>query len=195
MSKRFRTGLLISCVVYGWACSSSVPTDVEGVTAVGEHVLVYEGVDLEVVLGTGYAVGHLGDEYLILGASLAGANSNRMTTIDRSKIFVHAPDRRAILLMSQEEFRDAYSSLIAPARRAEVYSPTILDSRPVRRPCDDWFFRPPTDGLARDVLTISSIEVCDGILFFHVPGGVPSGDWALQIKLQNSVVEIPFVLD
>jgi len=81
MLKRFRMGLLISCVVFGWACSSSVPTDVEGVTAVGEHVLVYEGADLEVVLGTGYAVGHLGEEFLLLGVSLAGANSNRMTTI------------------------------------------------------------------------------------------------------------------
>lgn len=195
MSKRIRMGLLISCMVLDWACASSVPTDVERVRAVGDHVLVFEGVDLEVVLGTGYAVGHLGQEFLLLGASLAGANSDRMTTIDRSKISVQAPDRRIIPLMSQTEFRDAYANLIVPTRRARVYSPTALDSRPARRPCNDWFFRPPTDGLARDVLTISSIEVCEGILYFHVPGGVPSGAWALEIKLHDNVVEIPFVLD
>lgn len=195
MSGRFRTGLLISSIVAGWACSSAVPTDVEEIRAVGEHVLVYGGADLEVVLGTGYAVGHVGEEYLLLGATFAGVDSNGMTTIDRSKISVRTPDRRMIPLMSQSEFRDAYANLVVPARRAEVYSPTALESRPLRRPCNDWFFRPPTDGLARDVLTISSVEVCDGILFFHVPGGVSSGAWALEIELRERVVEIPFVLD
>ncbi len=77
---------------------------------------------------------------------------------------------------------------------AEVFSPTALDSRPTRRPCGDWFFRAPTDGLTRDVLTFSSVEVCDGILFFHVPGGVQPGRWVLEIKLEESIVEIPFVL-
>jgi hypothetical protein len=97
--------------------------------------------------------------------------------------------------MSQAEFRNAYGFLNVPARRAEMYSPTVLDSRPTRRPCNDWLFRAPTDGLARDVLTISSIEVCDGILFFHVPGGTLPGRWELEIELEESVVEIPFVLD
>lgn len=53
----------------------------------------------------------------------------------------------------------------------------------------------PTDEMARDVLTILPIEVCDGILFFHVPGGVHPGRWVLEIKLEESVVEIPFFLD
>lgn len=195
MSIRFRTVLLIFCIGSGWACSSAVPTDVEGVRAVGDHVRIYEGGDLEVVLGTGYAVGHLGEEYLLLGASLAGANGEKTATIDRSKISVHTPDRRMIPLMSQTEFRDVYGRLNVPARRAEVFSPRALDSRPTRRPCGDWFFKAPTDEMARDVLTILPIEVCDGILFFHVPGGVRPGRWDLEIQLEDSVVQIPFVLD
>jgi hypothetical protein len=47
----------------------------------------------------------------------------------------------------------------------------------------------------KTVLTISSVEVCDGILFFLVPGGVQSGRWMLEIKLEDTVVQIPFVLD
>lgn len=195
MSMCFRTGLLIFCIVFSWACSSAAPTDVDGVRAVGDHVLVYEKADLEVVLGTGYAVGQLGEDYLLLGASFAGVNGDRMTTIDRSKIAVRTPDQRTIPLMSQAEFRDAYGMLNVPARRAEVFSPTVLDSRPTRRPCNDWLFRAPTERLARDVLTISSIEVCSGILFFHIPGGVSPGRWTLEIALEDSVVEIPFALD
>jgi len=33
------------------------------------------------------------------------------------------------------------------------------------------------------------------LLFFHVPGGVQPGRWELEIALEESAVEIPFVLD
>jgi len=195
MLMRFRTGLLISCIVFGWACSSAVPTDDPGVSAVGDHVRIYDGAELQVVLGFGYADGHVGEDYLLLGASLAGTSGGSVATVDRTEISVQTPDRRRIPLLSQSDFRVAYGKLNAAARRAEVFSPTALDSTPSRRPCNDWFFRAPTDGLARDTLTISSIEICDGILFFHVPGGVQPGRWELEIKLEESVVEIPFYLD
>ncbi len=189
-----RTCLLVFCAGFGWACSSAVPTGDPGVSAVGEHFFLYEGSELEIALGAGYAAGHVGEEFLLLGASFAGANSGRMTTVDRAGISVQTPDRRTIPLMSQAGFRDVYGRLSAAARRAEVYSPTALESRPSRRPCGDWFFRVATDGLARDVLTISSIEVCEGVLIFHVPEGVEPGRWVFEIKLDDSVVEIPFFL-
>ncbi len=192
---RFKTVLLLFCVAFAGACSSAVSTGDPGVSAVGEHFLLYEGPEIEIVLGTGFAAGHVGGEYLLLGASLAGASGEKTATIDRSKISVRTPDRRMIPLMSQAEFRDVYGRLNVPARRAEAFSPTALDSRPTRRRCGDWFFKAPTDEMARDVLTILPIEVCDGILFFHVPGGVQPGHWVLQIKLEESVVEIPFFLD
>ena len=195
MSMRANTGLLMILAAVVGACSSAVPTEVPGVSAVGDHVRIYEGAELEVVLGTGYAAGHVGEEYLLLGASLAGASGERMAEVDRAEISVQTPNRRNIPLLNQAEFREAYGKLNVAARQAEVYSPTALDSRPTRRPCGDWFFEAPTDGIARDVLTISSIEVCLGILYFHVPEGVQPGRWVLEIKLEESVVEIPFFLD
>lgn len=195
MSSFYRTCLLVFYAGFGWACSSAVPTGDPGVRAVGEYRFLYESSELEIALGAGYAAGHVGEEYLLLGASFAGANSERMTTVDRAGISVQTPDRRTIPLMSQTGFLDAFGKLEVAARMAEVFSPTALDSRPTRRPCGDWFFRAPTDGLTRDVLTFSSVEVCEGILFFHVPGGVQPGRWVLEIKLDESIVEIPFVLD
>lgn len=195
MSIQFKIGLLAICVAAAGACSSAVPTGDPGVSAVGEHFFLYEGSELEIALGAGYAAGHVGEEFLLLGASFAGADGERMAMVDRTKISVRTPGRRIIPLMSQAEFLEAYGRLGVAARRAEVYSPTALESRPTRRPCGDWYFRVPTDGLARDVLTFSSIEVCEGILFFHVPEGVGPGRWVFEIKLEDSVVEIPFVLD
>jgi hypothetical protein len=190
-----KTCLLGLCVGLGWSCSSAVPTDVPGVSAVGDHVRRAAGAELEVVLGSRYAAGHLGDEVLILGVSLSGADGGKAVKVDRESITVQTPDRRRLPLMSQDGFRAGYGRLAAAARQAEFSSPTALDSRPSRRPCDDWFFRAPSDGLARNVLFISSIEVCEGLLFFDVPGGVQPGRWELEIALEESDVEIPFVLD
>lgn len=192
---RFKTVFVVLSVVVVGACSSAVPTGDPGVRAVGEHFLLYEGPKIEIALGVGYAAGHVGDEFLLLGASFAGADSARVTTIDRAGISVQTPDGQTIPLLSQAGFLEAYGKLNAAARRAEVTSPIALDSRPTRRPCGDWFFRVPTEGLTRDVLTISSVEACDGILYFHVPEGVQSGRWVFEAKLEDSVVEIPFVLD
>jgi len=195
MSMCFRTGFLIFCAVSGWACSSAVSTGDPGVSAVGEHFLLYEGPEIEIALGVGYAAGHVGEEYLLLGASFAGASSPKMTRVGRAGISVQTPDRQTIPLLSQAGFLEAYGKLNAAARRAEVYSPIALGSRPSRRPCGDWFFRAPSDGLTRDALSFSSVEVCNGILYFHVPGGVQPGRWVFEAKLEDGTVEIPFVLD
>jgi len=195
MSLFSKTCLLSFCVGLGWACSSAVPTDVPGVSAVGDHVRRTAGTELEVVLSSRYASGHLGEEFLILGVSLSGADGGKTVKVDRAGITAQTPDRRKLPLMSQEDFRAVFGKLNAAARGAELSSPTALDSRPMKRPCNEWFFRAPSDGLTRDVLFITSVEVCDGLLFFHVPGGVQPGRWELEIALEESAVEIPFVLD
>jgi len=192
---RFETVLFVFFAAVVGACSSAVPTGDPGVSAVGEHFLLYQGSELEIALGTGYAAGNVGEDFLLLGASLAGASGERMVEVDRTRISLQTPDSQTIPLMSQADFRDAYAKLNSAARLAEAFSPTVLDSTPTRRPCNEWFFRAPSDGLTRDVLTISSTEVCHGILYFHVPGGVQPGRWKLEIELEATIVEIPFVLD
>jgi len=187
--------LVVICAVLVEACSSAVATGDRGVREIGRHTRLYEGAELEVVLAAGYAAGHVGEEYMLLGASLAGVSGNRFVEVDRTRISLRTPDGRAIPLMSQAAFREGYAELESAARLAETFSPTVLDSTPTRRPCNEWFFRAPSDGLTRDVLTISSTQVCHGILFFHVPGGVRPGSWELEIGLEEVVVGIPFVLE
>jgi hypothetical protein len=77
----------------------------------------------------------------------------------------------------------------------ENFSPSLLSYRANRRPCGEWFLRTPSEGLPRDTLIISALDVCDGVLIFHVPGGTQPGRWELSIELEESVVEIPFILD
>jgi hypothetical protein len=190
----FKTPAVVVCVAVVAACSTVAPTGAPEVEAIGDDFFAYRGPEIEIVLGTGYADGQ-GGEFVLLGASFAGVKSDSMTRVDRSGITLRTPDRQSIPLMSQEAFVDAYGRIATATRLAEAFSPTPLESRPIRRPCGDWFFRAPSDGLTRDVLTFSSIEVCGGVLYFEVPGGVRPGRWVFRVDLEDGVIEIPFDLD
>jgi hypothetical protein len=189
-----RRRLAALTLIIAGACSSAPPTVAPAVRAVGDHVLLYDGPELEVALGIAYASGRLGDSDLVLWTSLAGTEDGARVTVDRAAVSVRMPDRTIVPLMTQEEFRGRYGALQGAARRAAVAAPSLVATAPGRAPCGSWFFADPGVGFPRDVLHISVLEACDGPLFFRIPGGVQPGRWELEIHLRESVVEIPFEL-
>ena len=65
---------------------------------------------------------------------------------------------------------------------------------PSRRPCLVQFFVPPGAGVSYDAVTVNDRRVCQGRLFFKVPGGIDPGRWTFGIDLEESTVRIPFEL-
>ena len=59
---------------------------------------------------------------------------------------------------------------------------------------EEWFFSPPGAYFHRNTVFPSPSQYCSGPLVFLVPGGVQAGGWTLSIDLEESTVEIPFVL-
>jgi hypothetical protein len=192
-----------SVVVAGWiavavsvvGCSTGVPTDTPGVLEIGDETVVYDGPELSMSLNTREAKRHIGSEYIAIEVSLGERSTSKMLTIDRDNISIQAPDRRRFPLMTQGEFIDAYHHLAGAAMRIGFQPTGSPEISRMEAPCVDWYFRKPTDGLARDRLTIVPFRSCWGPLFFHVPGGVQPGRWELQIDLEESKAEIPFSLD
>jgi hypothetical protein len=186
---------LIAVVAAAGACTSITPTDDPEVSAAGDHIRLYQGRDVEVAINAGYASEHLGDEYLILGASIAGAAKGGLTRVDRSAISIQSPYRHRMGLISQDSFRELYGRFVVAIKRVEDSSPSLLSYRGDRRPCGEWFLTAPAERFPRDALMISALDVCDGVLIFHVPGGTQPGRWELSIELEESVIEIPLILD
>jgi hypothetical protein len=182
--------LLVFLLLLG--CATGVPTGVVGVDRMGATVLRYRGPELELALSYRFATMSLGEDWLLLHVALTAA-PGKLTAVKREKVFVLTPQGQRIELASQEEFSQAYSILLPTLRRAALAAdPLDYFSRDLLCPLD--FFAAPGEGLAFPEVQLDDRRVCQGTLFFRVPGGVQPGTWTLALDLQESRVRVPFTL-
>jgi hypothetical protein len=170
-------------------------TDVDlgnGITQRGDHLFHYEGPEVEATLGTHQTSESLGENWLVLGVWLRAASQSGTLTIDRKSVSIVSPDGHHLPLVSQEEFRSAYSQIHTLVRRAEFSTPGTGSPTAPLQICDRWFFAEIGEGFATDELYLTSFMQCTGPLVFNVPRGVQPGRWRLVIELEESRVDIPF---
>lgn len=188
---RSRFAALLSAVLVGGACTTGVEV-ADGVLQRGDNIFIYEGPEIEAVVGTYQADRALGEEWMVLTIQLRAAPGVGVVSFERSAISLRTPDGRHLPLLSREDFRSNYGEIRSGARRAELAAPTH-DSwdRGISR-CDRWLFVAPTDGFATDELHLDSFEYCWGPLVFRVPRGIQPGRWRLVVELEESTADIPF---
>lgn len=176
----------------GWGCSTGVPTGVPGVDQVGATVLRYRGPEVELALGYRFATVSLGEEWLILDLAITAA-PGKVVEVRRDRIFVVTPSGDRLELASQERFAAAYAGLQPTLRRAALAAdPLGYFSRELT--CPLGFFAAPGEGLVFPTVSLDDRRVCEGQLFFWVPGGIQPGRWTLGIDVVETQVRIPFVL-
>lgn len=160
----------------------------------GETLVRYRDRFVEVVVEFGFADNNIADEWLILNAAFSGMTGGA-TTIDRRLISVRTPDGRTIPLPSYKEFNAAYGDLASAARRAKLASQPLDFTRGGRRPCSIGFMPLPGSGeVANTAINVTKNELCVGLLFFPVRGGVQPGRWKLVIELEEAKATVPFAL-
>lgn len=173
-------------------CSSATPTGIAEVERMGATVLRYRGPEMELALGYRFATMSLGDDWLILNVAMTAA-VGKVVDVKREGIFVVTPEGQRIPLASQEAFAQAYAQLQARLRRAAVAAdPLDYFNRDQR--CGLEFFAPPGKALAYSQVSLDDRRVCQGNLFFFVPGGIQPGVWTLRLDLAESRVRLPFRL-
>ena len=170
-------------------------TDVDlgnGVTQRSDHLFFYDGPEVEATLGTHETTRSLGENWLVLGIWLRATSQGGTLTIDRGAVSAVTPDGHRLPLISQEEFRSAYSQIHTRVRRAEFSSPSARSPTAPLQICDRWFFAEIGEGFPTDELYLTSFMQCSGPLVFATPQGVQPGRWRLVIELEESAVDIPF---
>lgn len=159
----------------------------------GEHIVRYRGPWLEAILSHRYASTRIGDDWLILQVGIGGMRSID-TEVRRDAVFLETPDSRRLPIMPHREFSSRYSEIAAQARQAAIAAEPLAFSRPERRGCPLGFMPLPGTSIVLEALHVDLRELCQGLLYFPVPGGVQPGAYELVIELGEREVELPFTL-
>jgi hypothetical protein len=187
---------LLILVICAACATSSGPGAVEpGIREVSRYAVISEGPELTVAVGFYQATRSLGDQWLVLAAELTASSGSGTAVVHREDVFAVTPDGRRLSLVSQDEFRTHYGEVRIAVDRALRSLPILGRYEPSVMPCDRWFLVDPFGGFAYEEVPVNTFQLCSGPLVFKVAGGVQPGRWRLIIELEESRVDIPFVLD
>ena len=161
----------------------------------GRDIIRYRDRVIEVVVESGFAANNMAEDWLILNVALSGMTGGA-TKVDRRLISVRTPDGRTIPLPSYKEFNAAYDELASAARRAALASQPLGFTRGGRRACAINFMPLPGSGVAANkAVNVTKNDLCVGMLFFPVRGGVQPGRWKLILDFEETQAVVPFVLE
>lgn len=189
--KKLSLTVLLALGFYG--CSTGAPTGVPGVEKVGATVLRYRGPEVELALGYRFATLSVGEEWLMLDVAMTAA-PGKVVEVKREGVFVITPQGERLPLARQEQFAAAYATLQPTLRRAALAAdPLGYFNREMQ--CTLGFFAAPGETLVYPSVYLDDRRVCEGRLYFLVPGGVQPGLWTLGIDLVETKVRVPFLLE
>jgi hypothetical protein len=195
--------VLVGIVVAG--CGIAVADVLDGVekpkpvvpevfTIQGEFVRMAYNTEGFATLGYRTANNSVDEEWLLLEIGLTLVDPTDDQPFKRNQLSLQLPDGSTIAMATQEQYNKA--NLRALDRRAN----TVRDSinyfpRLATGPCRIGFFADAASGartLAYDQVTLSRRLACVGRIYFHLPDGIKTGQYYLNVKFAKSVIQVPF---
>ena len=170
------------------------PTVPEMFTIEGEFVRMAYNNEGFATLGYRVANNSVAEEWMLLELGLTLRQKVKDQKFGRNAVSLQMPDGSTIAMASQEEFNKA--NLRALDARANMvrdsinYFPTSASI-----PCRIGFFTDvsqPGRGLAYDQVDLSWQRACVGRIYFHIPDGIATGQYYVNLKFADSVLQVPF---
>jgi hypothetical protein len=162
-------------------------------TLQGEFVRMAYNNEGYAVLGYRMVQNEVGNPWVLLNVGITVRDGVKDYTLKREHLTLKTPDGKIIPLATQQEYM-ADPSLRALNQRAKVIKDSInyFPAGP-GRPCAMKFFADlDKPGLAYDQVDISDARDCMGRLYFKIPGGIQTGQYWLNVKFANSMIQVPF---
>ena len=162
-------------------------------TLQGEFVRMAYNNEGYAVLGYRMVQNEVGNPWVLLNVGITVRDGVKDYTLKREHLTLKTPDGKIIPLATQQEYM-ADPSLRALNQRAKVIKDSInyFPAGP-GRPCAMKFFADlDKPGLAYDLVDISDARDCMGRLYFKIPGGIQTGQYWLNVKFANSMIQVPF---
>ena len=170
------------------------PVVPEVFTLQGEFVRMAYNAEGFATLGYRTANNSVDENWMLLELGLTLVDPTDDQPFKRDQLSLQLPDGSTIAMATQEEYNKA--NLRALDRRGN----TVRDSinyfpRMANRACRIGFFADAATGgrtLAFDQVTLSRRLACLGRIYFHLPEGIKTGQYWLNVKFKDSVVQVPF---
>ena len=170
------------------------PVVPEVFTLQGEFVRMAHNAEGFATLGYRTANNSVDENWMLLELGLTLVDPTDDQPFKRDQLSLQLPDGSTIAMATQEEYNKA--NLRALDRRGN----TVRDSinyfpRMANRACRIGFFADAATGgrtLAFDQVTLSRRLACLGRIYFHLPEGIKTGQYWLNVKFKESVVQVPF---
>lgn len=189
--------MLASAVVF-IACSSASsamsPPGEPVIDQPGKTISRYKGPLVEIIVDYTHAAHSLGDNWLILNVAVAGWES-KAVEVRRAHVVVTTPDGRKVPLPEYADFIKAYPDIQAASRRAALASQPIDFSQGGRNTCALAFQPLPGSTVALESVYVNMREICQGLLFFPILGGVQPGQWEFNVEFEEFDAQVPFEVE
>ena len=168
------------------------PTVPEIFTLMGQYVRVAYNNEGYVTLGYRVANDSVGKEWMLLEIGLTVRKGADTYVLKRDAISLETPDGTTIPMATQTEVRDAR------LQGLQNYANKVRDHisyfpGEVTRRCSVGFFTDPAGrSISYDQVELTNQNGCLGRIYFHVPGGIKTGQHWLKVKFAASEVHVPF---
>jgi hypothetical protein len=168
------------------------PTVPEIFTLMGQYVRVAYNNDGYVTLGYRTANASVGNEWMLLEVGLTVRRGVESEVLKRDAFSLETPDGKTLPLASQAEYRTGQlrglQTLANHSRDNISYFPGDVS----RRCAVSFFSDPDSRNLTFDQVELNSQSGCLGRIYFHIPGGIKTGQHWLKVKFAQSEVHVPF---
>ena len=163
-------------------------------TLQGEFVRMAYNAEGFATLGYRTANNSVDENWMLLELGLTLVDPTDDQPFKRDQLSLQLPDGSTIAMATQEEYNKA--NLRALDRRGN----TVRDSinyfpRMANNACRIGFFADAATGgrtLSFDQVTLSRRLACLGRIYFHLPEGIKTGQYWLNVRFKESVVQVPF---
>ena len=169
-----------------------VPTVPEIFTLMGQYVRVAYNNEGYVTLGYRTANASVGNEWMLLEIGLTVRKGVSTSVLKRDAFSLKTPDGTTLPLATQQEYSKGELQGLRTFANNVRDSISYFPGDVARRCAVSFFTDPDRRGLSYDQVELNSMSGCLGRIYFHVPGGIKTGQHWLNVKFAESEVQVPF---
>lgn len=145
-----------------------------------------------VIIGYQLAQRSIGEPWMLLEVGMTLRDGVSEQVLKRDAISLETPDGKTLPMASSSEQRAA--NLTALNNRERVQRDSINYFPPsATRPCRIGYFAELSSPvMSYDEVSLSNTRACLGRLYFNLPGNIQYGQHWLNVKLEKTLIRVPF---